>query len=335
MLTSIVYLYLLLFFMIKIMYGEGNMCSCTPPASSFTTGVNLIYYKCNNETPATISYPITAPEKLLNVLEDKQTIFYIFGFLQNPEKENVQSMMNALCYGGTNVVLLDWSKYSSSINYWKDFEEAQKVGSAFAQSLQKLVDNGLKVSNIYIIGFSLGAHIAGLAGKCTKFKIPRITGLDPANPAFYPSGCYLTSTDATKVDVIHTDMGGFGTPTSMGTAEYYANGGYRPQPNFFCSHIRSVELFIASIYNPTEFSAISCSSCDLYKADKCSSNNTTNVGYSASNTSGFYYFHAGTYKVRCKLCQDFLQSVLKSILDKFWNSFFNPLTVIDAIWRRK
>lgn len=54
--------------------------------------------------------------------------------------------------------------------------------------------------------------------------------MDPANPSFYPSGCYLTSEDATWIDIIHMDMGGYGSSAGMGTAEYYANGGTRPQP---------------------------------------------------------------------------------------------------------
>lgn len=54
--------------------------------------------------------------------------------------------------------------------------------------------------------------------------------LDPANSIFYFPGCYLMHNDATWVDVIHTDMGGYGTLTSMGTADYYVNGGTRPQP---------------------------------------------------------------------------------------------------------
>jgi len=54
--------------------------------------------------------------------------------------------------------------------------------------------------------------------------------LDPANPFFYFPGCYLTRNDAAWIDVIHTDMGGYGTPTSMGTADYYVNDGIRPQP---------------------------------------------------------------------------------------------------------
>jgi hypothetical protein len=54
--------------------------------------------------------------------------------------------------------------------------------------------------------------------------------LDPANPLFYPIGCYLRSTDAAWIDVIHTDKGGYGAPEAMGTVEYNANSGARPQP---------------------------------------------------------------------------------------------------------
>jgi len=57
-----------------------------------------------------------------------------------------------------------------------------------------------------------------------------LVGLDPANPIFYPIGCYLRPKDAAWIDVIHTDKGGYGTDISMGTAEYNANSGTRPQP---------------------------------------------------------------------------------------------------------
>lgn len=59
------------------------------------------------------------------------------------------------------------------------------------------------------------------------------TGLDPANPYIYPSVCFLKSNDAKWVDVIHTDMFIYGTPSfpRMGTAEFFANYGIRYQPN--------------------------------------------------------------------------------------------------------
>ncbi|XP_072750421.1 lipase member H-like [Anoplolepis gracilipes] len=304
MLTSgVLYLYVLLFFVIKIIYCQTS-CNCDQPDSDFATGVNLVYYKCDNETSATIDYPITTPEGLLNVLEDKRVIFYIFGFNQIANDSNVQLMLKALCHGRTdNVVLLDWSRYSNGF-YWTCFKNAEKIGSLFARSIQLLVKNGLDVSKIYLIGFSLGAHIAGFVGKCNKFVIPRITGLDPANPLFYLPGCYLKSTDATWIDVIHTDMGGYGTFTFMGTAEYYANGGFPPQPGCklfgiplsprdFCSHERAVELYAKSKRQPKEFIAVKCSSYDDYEENECKNNLHTGIGYNALNVTGTFYFSTG------------------------------------------
>ncbi|KAM0726284.1 Lipase member H [Formica fusca] len=304
MLTPIIYLYFVLLFMTKIMHGQGDSCLCSLPDSDFATGVNLIYYKCNNETPATIAYPITAPKAMLKVLEDKRTIFYIFGYTQSPEDEYVQLMMEALCYERTdNVVLLDWSKYSKGI-YWRSFQNGEKVGSLFAQSIRLLINSGLDISKIYIVAHSLGAHIAGFAGKCNDFVIPRITGLDPANPLFYLSGCYLTPTDAAWIDIIHTDMGIIGTATSMGTAEFYVNGGIHPQPGCkliglplintdICSHERSVVLYADSKHHPTEFIAVQCPSYADYKENKCKGNLQTYVGYAASDVRGSFYLHTG------------------------------------------
>ncbi|XP_018395552.1 PREDICTED: lipase member H-like [Cyphomyrmex costatus] len=301
MLPSIVYLYVLLFFVTRISYGQSS-CSCNQTDLDFATGVNLIYYKCNSEIPATIAYPITVPQTLLNVLDtNKRVIFYIYGYLQYPEDSNVQLMMEALCYERTdNIVLLDWSKYSNG-SYASVFRDAEKVGSLFARSLQLLVESGLDVSKIYIIGHSLGAHIAGYAGKCNAFKIPRITGLDPANPLFYLPGCYLTSKDAEWLDVIHTDKGGYGTPTSMGTADYYVNGGTRPQPGCqflgvplsnddLCSHQKSVVLYANLKIKPTKFVAKKCSSYLHYIFNYCSKPLSINVGYTAKNIRGSYYF---------------------------------------------
>ena len=63
-----------------------------------------------------------------------------------------------------------------------------------------------------MIGHSIGAHIAGFAGKTftegTGLLIQKISGLDPAGPCFNnePSDLRLSKTDADFVDVIHTDI---------------------------------------------------------------------------------------------------------------------------------
>ncbi|XP_018304111.1 lipase member H isoform X2 [Mycetomoellerius zeteki] len=243
---------------------------------------------------------------LLNVSDDnKRIIFYVFGYLQYPEDSNVQLMMEGLCYGRTdNIVLLDWSKYSNG-SYSSVFRNAEKVGSLFAQSMQLLVDSGLDVSRIYIVGHSLGAHIAGFVSKCNAFKIPRITALDPANPVFYLLGCYLTPNDAEWVDVIHTDKGGYGTPTSMGTADYYVNGGTRPQPGCqflglplsktdLCSHQKSVVLYAKLKRHPTKFTAKKCNSYFNYILNNCKKTLQIDVGYTAKDIRGSFYFHVDT-----------------------------------------
>lgn len=63
------------------------------------------------------------------------------------------------------------------------------------------------------IGHSLGAHIAGSAGRNLQYKtnklLPRITGLDPASPCFN-EGEVLTGLargDAVFVDIIHSNSG--------------------------------------------------------------------------------------------------------------------------------
>lgn len=81
---------------------------------------------------------------------------------------------------------------------------------------------------LYLIGHSLGAHICGFASKelkrrQSKWKIERITGLDPAQPCFKnaDSSVKLHKTDAPFVDVIHTNGRllfeiGLGLPEPMG-----------------------------------------------------------------------------------------------------------------------
>lgn len=67
------------------------------------------------------------------------------------------------------------------------------------------------VSSFHLIGHSLGAHMSGHTGtylrKVYGLALPRITGLDPAEPYFNDTHAVtrLDPTDADFVDVIHTD----------------------------------------------------------------------------------------------------------------------------------
>lgn len=125
-----------------------------------------------------------------------------------------------------------------------------------ALALIKCFRNGLDQSRIHLLGFSLGAHICaeiGRTAQCEKYMIPRldknvkifeeknatvttvcfrITGLDPAYPLYYGTADNkeLYKNDAARVDIIHSDKGICGGPTSTGHVDFYPNGGTRPQP---------------------------------------------------------------------------------------------------------
>lgn len=89
--------------------------------------------------------------------------------------------------------------------------------------------------NIHILGHSLGAHVAGYISNNMPRKVGRITGLDPAGPAFETP--YLKDTeerldvaDANFVDIIHTCAGSLGFLRPIGHVDFYPNGGTFRQP---------------------------------------------------------------------------------------------------------
>lgn len=86
------------------------------------------------------------------------------------------------------------------------------------------------LSEVHVIGHSLGAHIAGNIGRYFNGSLGRVTGLDPALPLFLPnSPDSLHRSAAVFVDVIHTDYPVFGDITPRGTVDFYPNFGHTPQ----------------------------------------------------------------------------------------------------------
>lgn len=76
----------------------------------------------------------------------------------------------------------------------------------------------------------MGAHIVGSIGRnynyITNNLLPRITGLDPANPCFN-EGENLTGLsrgDADFVDIIHSNPGALGKRDPIGDVDFYPNG---------------------------------------------------------------------------------------------------------------
>ena len=85
------------------------------------------------------------------------------------------------------------------------------VGNLMGDMVNFLVNQNGSLTRFHFIGFSLGAHVVGNAGarvfELTNRKVPRVTGLDPAQPGFTLDqiNTRLDKTDATFVDIIHSN----------------------------------------------------------------------------------------------------------------------------------
>lgn len=210
------------------------------------------------------------------------------------------------------VIFVDWKKGAAQPFYNEASTNTQVVGRQITFLVNELIKHsGVKPEKVYLIGFSLGAQVAGFAGKWSqteyKWKYGRITGLDAAAPMFeeHP-GSFLTKADATFVDAIHTSAGsnllkgqiGFIAP--YGHVDFYPNGGHN-QPwctsifHITCNHYASVLLYTSSLTAKTKctLSAYACANYELFlKGATASCKKTDTVlGYDAikSQARGVQY----------------------------------------------
>jgi Lipase len=76
-----------------------------------------------------------------------------------------------------NFIAVDWSLLAAG-----DFTVVATVGVPIAGTftgsfVDFLIDQGAVMESFHLIGFSMGAHVVGIAGSTvTKGKLPRITG---------------------------------------------------------------------------------------------------------------------------------------------------------------
>ncbi|XP_023592396.1 lipoprotein lipase [Trichechus manatus latirostris] len=210
----------------------------------------------------------------------------------------------------SNVIVVDWllraqQHYPVSVGYTK------LVGNDVARFINWMEDEfNYPLDNVHLLGYSLGAHVAGIAGSLTNKKVSRITGLDPAGPNFEyaEAPSRLSPDDAYFVDVLHTFTRGspgrsIGIQKPVGHVDIYPNGGtFQPGCNIGeairviaekgfgdmdqlvkCSHERSVHLFIDSLLNEENPSkAYRCSSKEAFDKGLCLScrkNRCNNLGY--------------------------------------------------------
>ncbi|XP_077378189.1 endothelial lipase [Festucalex cinctus] len=239
-----------------------------------------------------------------------KTIFIIHGWTMSGMFESWMHKLVAAVMkreSEANVVVVDWISmaqqlYPDAVNY------THGVGRDIAVMLDWLQDElHLPLEKVHLIGYSLGAHVAGYAGTHVRGTVGRITGLDPAGPMFegVEEEKRLSPDDADFVDVLHTynreALGvSIGIQQPIGDVDIYPNGG-EVQPgcslgdvlavagNFMevmkCEHERAVHLFVDSLMNRDHVSfAYQCTDPARFKKGICLScrkNRCNNIGYEA------------------------------------------------------
>ncbi|XP_037028793.1 pancreatic lipase-related protein 2-like [Bradysia coprophila] len=177
-----------------------------------------------------------------------------------------------------NFIAINWQAGSNTINYISARNRVNLVGPHVARMVDYLVEfGGMNLEDVILVGHSLGAHVVGIAGKNVRSGLlPKIIGLDPANPLFnYRNpATRIAVGDAIAVETIHTNAGTLGFSAPLGDATFYPNGG-RSQPGCgidlagSCAHSRAHEFYVESINTQTHFYSYPCQSYDEIRRGRC------------------------------------------------------------------
>ncbi|XP_028895241.2 pancreatic triacylglycerol lipase-like [Zeugodacus cucurbitae] len=304
--------------------GEGEMevaYLIEPPAehdrSEVSEFIQLEYYGSTNpDKPLTTAFSLrgglrrrkreTWEELADRFKADMNTKILVHGWKSSSRSNSIQAIRNAYTdRGNVNVFAINWSDQADNIYYLEPARYTVQVGRAVAKLIDLLVeDKGAEPKDIHLIGHSLGAHIMGYAGSYTKYRVGRITGLDPARPAFEGSTGpenHLDVTDADFVDVIHTCAGILGFKQPIGAVDFYPNGGGAFQPGCKepmqiltgCSHGRSCEFFAESINSKKGFLATACNTIVDANAMNCTGQRILMGDPVLPNTRGIYSVKTG------------------------------------------
>lgn len=168
-----------------------------------------------------------------------------------------------LKHGDYNVIVTDWSSSSANVNYFAVVKLIEEFGAQLVQFTRELHRQlGASYDDMYLIGHSLGAQIAGSAGKFLKpERYNTIFALDPAGPTFRHRSTEfrIDPSDARYVESMHTS-GNFGFLRPTGSATFYPNFGLYQRSCYYlgCSHIRAYQMFAESINSPKGFWGTPC-----------------------------------------------------------------------------
>ncbi|XP_048121883.1 lipase member H isoform X3 [Alosa alosa] len=252
----------------------------------------LLYTRANLECGQELSHHRFTAQLLFNL--SRSTAFVIHGYRPTGAPPIwIDHLVHLLArQEDMNIVVVDWNRGAANLNYFTAVTNTRRTAANITGFIQRMQEEGASLDSVHLIGVSLGAHVAGFIGAMLGGKVGRITGLDPAGPMFagVPPEERLDPTDAQLVDVLHTDMDGFGLRGAHGHIDFYANGGsdqpgcpktiFSGKAYFVCDHQRSVFLYLCALNHTCNLTAYPCSShtdflngqclqCEAFKPASC------------------------------------------------------------------
>ncbi|XP_013136147.1 PREDICTED: pancreatic lipase-related protein 3-like [Papilio polytes] len=264
---------------------------------------NLSFYENLNidfvTNSGNVKLNVTATGLLDRLLDNtKITVVLTHGFMESSDGIMAKALTSELLKRkNMDILVLDGRKFIS-YEYFRSTTYVRFIGEKLGSLLSEIIKKGQDANKIILIGHSLGAHVAGVAGKriqqLTGTAIGRIIALDPAGPCFInvSRDNRLDRNDAVHVDVIHTNGGILGLKEPVGHKDFYPNGG-SSQPGCFlstCDHSRAWELFAESLTFPQHFIARRCSNWTMFREGHCSKNELAYMGINSTKGNHGSYF---------------------------------------------
>ena len=240
----------------------------------------LLQTRNNRNNPQQLNFRDLASVRNSHFSGNRPTRVLIHGWLEDDGADiSTQTSQELLNLHDFNVLFIDWSEGSRTINYAGAANRVPTVGTFIASYLDFLHENGLiQWNRVTVIGFSLGAHIAGMTGKnVRRGRVNSIIGLDPAGPLFSVRNAAgrIDAADGDYVECIHTNgptvvLVGAGIGAPICDADFFPNGG-DSQPGCLtntCSHGRAVDFYVESLRN-NAFFGLRCEQRDSISSRRC------------------------------------------------------------------
>ncbi|CAG9830939.1 unnamed protein product [Diabrotica balteata] len=263
-----------------------------------------VYFRNKQHPDSSVPIDINQSSEVdaLGFSPNKDTMFIVHGWHNGHDSPVCDVVSKAVLQNNDiNVFLIDWNAIARNL-YVVAYKAVPEVGKLLGTLIRNLVNNNkLDLNKAAIVGHSLGAHVAGLAGHELNGAIHHIVGLDPALPCFDYNDVdqRLDPTDAKYVEVIHTCAGFLGFDVDIGDSDYYPNGG-KNQPGCdldvvgICRHGRSYLYYSESLISGG-FAAKQCNSYKDFNNNQCNAGRS-NMGEYNINTSarGGYYLNTNS-----------------------------------------